>query len=76
MSYHVDAGGIRQLIDKSECAHLADEYICTCKTSKYCMDVPPDGYCYKDGGCMYFKWEIDGIASDKFCKNQEKDTGG
>lgn len=76
MSYHIDDGGKRLLIDKSECTHLADEYICTSETSRYYMDIPPDGYCYKDGGCTQFEDETDGIISDEFCKDQEKDTGG
>lgn len=76
MSYHIDTGGKRILIDKNECGYLADEYICTCETSKYYMDIPPDGHCYKNGGCTQFEDETGGNVSDEFCKNQEKDTGG
>lgn len=76
MSYHMDAVLKRILIDKNECSHLADEYICTCQASKYYMDVPPDGRCYKDGGCTQYEDETGGIMPDEFCKDQEKDTGG
>lgn len=76
MSYHMEAVGKRILLDKNECSHLADEYICTCETSKYYMGVPPDGRCYKDGGCTQFENETGGIMPDDFCKYQEKDTGG
>lgn len=76
MSYHMEAVGKRILLDKNECSHLADEYICTCETSKYYMGVPPDGRCYKDGGCTQFENETGGIMPDDFCKDQEKDTGG
>lgn len=76
MSYHIDISGKRLLIDKSECAHLADEYICTCETCKYYMNVPPDGYCYQNAGCAQFEDETDGNISGEFCKDQEKDTGG
>ncbi len=76
MSYHMEAVGKRILLDKNECSHLADEYICTCETSKYYMGVPPDGRCYKDGGCTQFENETGGIMPDEFCKDQEKDTGG
>ncbi len=76
MSYHMDAVLKRILIDNNECSHLADEYICTCEASKYYMDVPPDGRCYKDGGCTQYEDETGGIMPDEFCKDQEKDTGG
>ena len=76
MSYHMDAVLKRIMIDNNECSHLADEYICTCEASKYYMDVPPDGRCYKDGGCTQYEDETGGIMPDEFCKDQEKDTGG
>ena len=76
MSYHMDAVLKRILIDNNECSHLADEYICTCEASKYYMDVPPDGRCYKDGGFTQYEDETGGIMPDEFCKDQEKDTGG
>ena len=75
MSYHMDAVLKRILIDNNECSHLADEYICTCEASKYYMDVPPDGRCYKDGGCTQYEDETGGIMPDEFCKDQEKGYG-
>ena len=64
MSYHINTDGKRILIDANECSYLADEYICTCEHSKYYMDVPPGGRCYKGGGCEQFEDETDGIVAD------------
>lgn len=64
MSYHINTDGKRILIDENECSYLADEYICTCENSKYYMDVPPGGRCYKGGGCEQFEDEADGIIAD------------